>query len=308
MLVLQAALEEKARLARTRELETARLRALQERAQDRQSQLDELRAQRSFSSRVLLFERPTMWPLAGEQVTLRKRASRSLCRLLNLRDKGQMKLVAGRSIAGQALCRWQEAAARRDREQERATLERAGQQQKAIADARHAQAASKVLVQAAMAKVEEADFQAALAKARAEQQALRAQVCGLGVLSHLVLMAAATTTPFALQEAEQAAAKKAHLAHLQKQVEANEQAKQAAKAAHMAEGQKIKEFLEREKAIHRGEPDVVDLLLFWDIGSQTPLPHAVSAGHPAKEAAAIGGRWGPSKVQDGACSGELCEG
>ena len=45
--VLQAALEEKARLARTRELDTARLRALQERAQDRQSQLDELRAQRS---------------------------------------------------------------------------------------------------------------------------------------------------------------------------------------------------------------------------------------------------------------------
>ena len=56
MLVLQAALEEKARLARTRELETAQLRALQERAQDRQSQLDELRAQRLFSSRVSLFD------------------------------------------------------------------------------------------------------------------------------------------------------------------------------------------------------------------------------------------------------------
>ena len=49
-----------------------------------------------------------------------------------------------------------------------------------------------MLVQAAMAKVEEAEFQAALAKARAEQQALRAQVCGLRVLSHVTLMAAAT--------------------------------------------------------------------------------------------------------------------
>ena len=61
-------------------------------------------------------------------------------------------------------------------------------------------------------------------------------------------MAAAMKTPSALQEAELAAAKKAHLAHLQNQVEANEQAKQAAKAAHTAEGQKIKEALEREKA------------------------------------------------------------
>ena len=34
-----------------------------------------------------------------------------------------------------------------------------------------------MLVQAAMAKVEEAEFQVALAKAWAEQQALQAQVC-----------------------------------------------------------------------------------------------------------------------------------
>ena len=44
--LLQAALTEKARQVKARELETARLRALQEKAQDRQSQRDELRAKR----------------------------------------------------------------------------------------------------------------------------------------------------------------------------------------------------------------------------------------------------------------------
>lgn len=43
---LQAALEEKARAAKEKELETARLRAKQERAADRQAEIDELRARR----------------------------------------------------------------------------------------------------------------------------------------------------------------------------------------------------------------------------------------------------------------------
>ena len=114
--------------------------------------------------------------------------------------------------------------------------------------------------------------------------------------------------PSAVQEAEQAAAKKAHLAHLQKQVEANELAKQASKAAHMAEGQKIKEVLEREKATIEVSRMCWISCLSGTLGSQIPLPHAFPAGHPAKEAAAIGGRWRPSQVQDGACSGEFCEG
>lgn len=42
----QAALEEKARAAHEKELETARLRAAQERVRDRQSEIDELRARR----------------------------------------------------------------------------------------------------------------------------------------------------------------------------------------------------------------------------------------------------------------------
>ena len=45
--VLQAAVEEKARVAKEKELETARLRAKQERAADRQAEIDELRARRS---------------------------------------------------------------------------------------------------------------------------------------------------------------------------------------------------------------------------------------------------------------------
>ncbi len=44
---LQAAVEEKARVAKEKELETARLRAKQERAADRQAEIDELRARRS---------------------------------------------------------------------------------------------------------------------------------------------------------------------------------------------------------------------------------------------------------------------
>ena len=41
---IQAALEDKARIAKEKELETARLRAKQERAADRQAEIDELRA------------------------------------------------------------------------------------------------------------------------------------------------------------------------------------------------------------------------------------------------------------------------
>ncbi len=44
---MQAAVEEKARVAKEKELETARLRAKQERAADRQAEIDELRARRS---------------------------------------------------------------------------------------------------------------------------------------------------------------------------------------------------------------------------------------------------------------------
>ena len=44
---LQAAVEERARVAKEKELETARLRARQERAADRQAEIDELRARRS---------------------------------------------------------------------------------------------------------------------------------------------------------------------------------------------------------------------------------------------------------------------
>lgn len=42
----QAALEQKARIAKEKELETASLRAKQERAADRQAEIDELRARR----------------------------------------------------------------------------------------------------------------------------------------------------------------------------------------------------------------------------------------------------------------------
>lgn len=45
-LALQALAAEKERIAKEKELETARLRALQERAADKQSELDELRARR----------------------------------------------------------------------------------------------------------------------------------------------------------------------------------------------------------------------------------------------------------------------
>lgn len=43
---VQAAVEEKVRMAKEKELETARLRAKQERAADRQAEIDELRARR----------------------------------------------------------------------------------------------------------------------------------------------------------------------------------------------------------------------------------------------------------------------
>ncbi len=44
--LLQAQQEEKVRAAKEKELETARLRAKQERAADRQAEIDELRARR----------------------------------------------------------------------------------------------------------------------------------------------------------------------------------------------------------------------------------------------------------------------
>ena len=44
--LIQAALDEKARVARERELDQAKLREQQQRASDRQSQIDELRARR----------------------------------------------------------------------------------------------------------------------------------------------------------------------------------------------------------------------------------------------------------------------
>ncbi len=47
--VVQAAVEERARVVKEKELETARLRAKQERAADRQAEIDELRARRSVT-------------------------------------------------------------------------------------------------------------------------------------------------------------------------------------------------------------------------------------------------------------------
>ena len=47
--LVQAALDEKARVAKEKELETARLRAKQEKAADRQAEIDELRARRCAS-------------------------------------------------------------------------------------------------------------------------------------------------------------------------------------------------------------------------------------------------------------------
>lgn len=47
--LVQAAVEEKARVAKEKELETARLRAKQEKAADRQAEIDELRARRYAS-------------------------------------------------------------------------------------------------------------------------------------------------------------------------------------------------------------------------------------------------------------------
>ena len=50
----QAAVEEKACLAKEKELETARLRAKQERAADRQAEIDELRARRFLTFSLFL--------------------------------------------------------------------------------------------------------------------------------------------------------------------------------------------------------------------------------------------------------------
>ena len=57
-----------------------------------------------------------------------------------------------------------------------------------------------------------------------------------------------------LQEAAEAAAKKAHLAQLQVQVEENERARRAAKAQRLLEGQHIKVQLEADKAIIEVKP------------------------------------------------------
>lgn len=47
-------MEEKARVAKEKELETARLRAKQERAADRQAEIDELRARRCCTALFML--------------------------------------------------------------------------------------------------------------------------------------------------------------------------------------------------------------------------------------------------------------
>ena len=53
-------MEEKARVAKEKELETARLRAKQERAADRQAEIDELRARRCIALLLLVLSQAAL--------------------------------------------------------------------------------------------------------------------------------------------------------------------------------------------------------------------------------------------------------
>ncbi len=69
---LQAAVEEKARVAKEKELETARLRAKQERAADRQAEIDELRARRSpFLPASHSLATPLLLPVGKSSIPLK---------------------------------------------------------------------------------------------------------------------------------------------------------------------------------------------------------------------------------------------
>lgn len=69
-----------------------------------------------------------------------------------------------------SLCRWQDAADRKAREEEAAAAETLAAERAALTAARQSQAAAKVLAQAAQAKLEAAQFEATLSRTRAMQR------------------------------------------------------------------------------------------------------------------------------------------
>ena len=74
------------------------------------------------------------------------------------------------------MCRWQEAAARRDREESKKRAEKAKSDAEAIMRARQLQSESRVLAQAAVAQAEYAEFQAVLAKLKHEEELSKVKV------------------------------------------------------------------------------------------------------------------------------------
>lgn len=72
--------------------------------------------------------------------------------------------------------RWQEAAGRREREREQLAAEKKAASIAAVAAERNAQAASKLIAQAELAKAEAADFKRTIRRVREEQAALKSKV------------------------------------------------------------------------------------------------------------------------------------
>lgn len=86
-------------------------------------------------------------------------------------------LVKGGMMSLCCSTRWQEAAARKERQEEKKRADKARADVELIAEARRAQAASKILAQAAVAKAEQAEFNAVLAKLKQEEQLSKLKVC-----------------------------------------------------------------------------------------------------------------------------------
>lgn len=78
--------------------------------------------------------------------------------------------MLGLAWAENGKCRWQQAAARREREDAKAEVAAKAVQQEELTAARKAQAAAKASAEAALAEADAIEYQAALAQAAQERQ------------------------------------------------------------------------------------------------------------------------------------------
>lgn len=185
----QAVVEERARAARERELETARLRAQQQRAAHRQSGIDELCARRCliwrspaarfpvrFTCRRALLQILQCGHGYADVIMLMHRCMSDVSTPAQERCSPRDVLAWAKAFVKLCTPRWQQAAERELRAKDRAEREKAVAMHTALAAARFAQAGEKAAATAAAAAMDKVEASRVVEEARAAQAALQQQV------------------------------------------------------------------------------------------------------------------------------------